>query len=407
MDLCTVDKKLEDLARKYGLRLRTRRDYDRWILHYTFISDSSLVSFNRSINIMEATQSDFDEIENSLRLLQDKKVQSHRMFFDKIHEICSNYNLRYEAVKSTLVPSPYQYRSTNPGEYHIVFRDRTNSIVMESDYMDISRCDFDDFRKLEENLRNAINNRMGIRDIDKKLEDLAFKYGFKLRKHVDYIKELYYCTFRWDDTSNSVVNRTLMLSHVNQSDFDEIENSLRKLADKITNHMKLIVNSVYGAGMDGNRTIWKWDPDRLCSVIDKSTSRDNELVEFKPQWMRTFGEKGVNRGAADELKRITKKFGYGGDFDGDTVSKVTITGGLTMHTNFEIKNVIFNDPATIVFWADGSKTIVKAENDEYDPEKGLAMAIAKKALGNKGNYYNKIKKWLHDEKAVNDADGEN
>nr|DAG36265.1 MAG TPA: hypothetical protein [Caudoviricetes sp.] len=31
--------------------------------------------------------------------------------------------------------------------------------------------------------------------------------------------------------------------------------------------------------------------------------------------------------------------------------------------------------------------------DEFDPEKGLAMAIAKKALGNKGNYFNVIKRW--------------
>ena len=59
-----------------------------------------------------------------------------------------------------------------------------------------------------------------------------------------------------------------------------------------------------------------------------------------------------------------------------------------------IKNVIFNDPATIVFWGDGTKTVVKAENEPFDPEKGLAMAIAKKALGNKGNYYNEFKKWL-------------
>ena len=59
-----------------------------------------------------------------------------------------------------------------------------------------------------------------------------------------------------------------------------------------------------------------------------------------------------------------------------------------------IKNVIFNDPATIVFWNDGTKTVVKAENEEFDPEKGLAMAISKKVLGNKGNYYETFKKWL-------------
>ncbi len=67
----------------------------------------------------------------------------------------------------------------------------------------------------------------------------------------------------------------------------------------------------------------------------------------------------------------------------------------------EIKNVIFNDPATIVFWEDGTKTVVKCQDgDEFDPEKGLAMAIAKKAYGNKGSYCNKLKKWLPKEEQV-------
>ena len=60
----------------------------------------------------------------------------------------------------------------------------------------------------------------------------------------------------------------------------------------------------------------------------------------------------------------------------------------------EIKNVIFNPPATIVFWDDGTKTVVKAQNNEhFDPEKGLSMAIAKKHFGNKGHYFEEIKKW--------------
>lgn len=59
-----------------------------------------------------------------------------------------------------------------------------------------------------------------------------------------------------------------------------------------------------------------------------------------------------------------------------------------------IKKVIFNDPATIVIWCDNTKTVVKAGDELFDPEKGLAMAISKKALGNKGNYFNEFKKWL-------------
>lgn len=67
---------------------------------------------------------------------------------------------------------------------------------------------------------------------------------------------------------------------------------------------------------------------------------------------------------------------------------------LDMDVRPKIKDVIFNDPATIVFWADGTKTVVKCqEGDEFDPEKGLTMAIVKKVYGNKGSYCNEIKKW--------------
>lgn len=62
--------------------------------------------------------------------------------------------------------------------------------------------------------------------------------------------------------------------------------------------------------------------------------------------------------------------------------------------NAAIKDVIFNDPATIVLWNDGTKTVVKATGETFDKEKGLAMAIAKKLYGyNKGNYYNIFRKY--------------
>ena len=54
----------------------------------------------------------------------------------------------------------------------------------------------------------------------------------------------------------------------------------------------------------------------------------------------------------------------------------------------QIKKLIFNPPATIVFWNDGTKTVVKCQNyEEFDPEKGLAMALFKKMHGNKGRYF--------------------
>lgn len=64
---------------------------------------------------------------------------------------------------------------------------------------------------------------------------------------------------------------------------------------------------------------------------------------------------------------------------------------------FYIKDVIFNDPATIVLWADGTKTVVKCQDgDIYSKETGLALCIAKKALGNKGNFNEVFKKWIPD-----------
>ena len=72
-----------------------------------------------------------------------------------------------------------------------------------------------------------------------------------------------------------------------------------------------------------------------------------------------------------------------------------------------ITNVIFNNPATIVFWSDGTKTVVKCdERDDFDPEKGLAMAICKKHFG--GGFYNDIfKKWIPEEDApVIEIDGQ-
>ena len=68
----------------------------------------------------------------------------------------------------------------------------------------------------------------------------------------------------------------------------------------------------------------------------------------------------------------------------------------------EIKRVVFNDPATIVFWSDGSKTVVKCQKekgDTYSKETGLAIAIAKKAYGNKGNFNDIFTKWLGEEPA--------
>ena len=67
---------------------------------------------------------------------------------------------------------------------------------------------------------------------------------------------------------------------------------------------------------------------------------------------------------------------------------------------FQPKKIIFNGPATIVLWNDGTKTVVKCQDgDTFDQEKGIALCFMKKSLGNKSNFNNIIKKYLE----VNDG----
>lgn len=84
--------------------------------------------------------------------------------------------------------------------------------------------------------------------------------------------------------------------------------------------------------------------------------------------------------------------------------------------NYGIKEVIFQNPTTIVFWTDGTKTVVNCMDNvemkkkivdgkevtvkkprfspNFSKETGLAMAIAKKWAGNQGNYNDIFRKYI-------------
>lgn len=63
--------------------------------------------------------------------------------------------------------------------------------------------------------------------------------------------------------------------------------------------------------------------------------------------------------------------------------------------NQKIKRVIFNPPATIILWTDGTKSVVKCQNgEEFDAEKGFALAYLKKLLGNDNTFNKEIHKWV-------------
>lgn len=93
-----------------------------------------------------------------------------------------------------------------------------------------------------------------------------------------------------------------------------------------------------------------------------------------------------------------------GEFYDDLIRNSTLTSSTYLFTlqgdpiyfPFSIDKVIYHDPATIILWKDGTKTVVKCdEHDTYDPEKGLYIAIMKKLCGNRGKFYKEaIEPWL-------------
>lgn len=61
---------------------------------------------------------------------------------------------------------------------------------------------------------------------------------------------------------------------------------------------------------------------------------------------------------------------------------ITPTG---IYYTMGVKKVIYNNPATIVYFTDGSKSVVKLHPDDtFDETTGLLMAISKRLLGSKG-----------------------
>lgn len=73
---------------------------------------------------------------------------------------------------------------------------------------------------------------------------------------------------------------------------------------------------------------------------------------------------------------------------------------MTESRDIKIRKVIFSGPATIVFWNDGSKTVVKCmKGDHLNYEMGIAMCTLKKLFGdNYLDFKKDLKKWAPEEK---------
>lgn len=77
----------------------------------------------------------------------------------------------------------------------------------------------------------------------------------------------------------------------------------------------------------------------------------------------------------------------------------------TVSESIGIKKVIFNDPATIVFWNDGTKTVVKCkEGDLFTYEMGIYAATLKKIFGATYGQYKKDVNHIIDEEITSEME---
>ena len=64
-------------------------------------------------------------------------------------------------------------------------------------------------------------------------------------------------------------------------------------------------------------------------------------------------------------------------------------------STLDIKKVIFNNPATVIYWSDNTRTVVKCQPDDYfNHELGFLLAICKKVFGNTGRYNELLREYV-------------
>ena len=128
------------------------------------------------------------------------------------------------------------------------------------------------------------------------------------------------------------------------------------------------------------------DREEMCGTCTRNFIRkttDGAIYSLPSNYSRVYNPIVPSLDADASKAMINKRFGTG------------LAVSPYQKAMSKIKNVIFNGPATIVFWNDGTKTVVKCgKDDTFDPEKGLAMAISKYFFDNAGYFNDVFKKWI-------------
>ena len=164
---------------------------------------------------------------------------------------------------------------------------------------------------------------------------------------------------------------------------------------------------------------WNIDHDYItCSAYDQYTANLKfvDLPSTKEQLKLTIecDRNTVTKDIHDLITCINNFEGPETEYDSNTGTLTLFMGrrnGKTAFANavmtfyhdvvsgaYSAKKVIFNGPATIVLWEDGTKTVIKkTDGDPFDAEKAIALCYMKKFFGNGSEFKKQIKKWLPEE----------
>ena len=127
-----------------------------------------------------------------------------------------------------------------------------------------------------------------------------------------------------------------------------------------------------------------YPPIRFIASVDTKADHETEKAHeefFKRAALRNIPNTvyGMTGASSDKSK------------SNNDISKPKMTHGCP-----GIKKVIFNDPATIVLWDDGTKTVVKCSlGDTYSEWSGLAFCICKKLMGDE--FHKTFKYWCKED----------
>ena len=192
-----------------------------------------------------------------------------------------------------------------------------------------------------------------------------------------------------------MVLRTESIDHTNMGCFDHVKSFLRKAAER-SNDMdsNFPIKHLYFRAAD-TRDVTLVPKLREIKECDGAFG-DAVYFKFHKEEPEEMGKK--DKTVLDVWKTFTEDQKNTVYF---MIGKALEDKGIEIHLptpqKASINKIVFNGPATVVFWTDGTKTIVRY-NDETetidDREKAVFAACAKKLLGTNAtgsNYLDRIK----------------